>query len=62
MTFYLGERSRQRLGGVHPDLRRVVELAIGITEVDFTGLEGRRDEARQRQLVEAGASKTMNSA
>lgn len=59
--FTLGSRSRQRLEGVHPDLVRVVERAIGITTVDFTVLEGRRTPERQRQLVAAGASQTMNS-
>ncbi len=59
--FTLGSRSRQRLEGVRPDLVRVVERAIGITTVDFTVLEGRRTPERQRQLVAAGASQTMNS-
>jgi len=59
--FILGKRSIQRLRGVHPDLVKVVERAIQITEIDFTVLEGLRTNARQRQLVLAGASKTMNS-
>lgn len=59
--FTLGSRSRQRLESVHPDLVRVVERAIGTTTVDFTVLEGRRTPERQRQLVAAGASQTMNS-
>lgn len=46
---------------MHPDLRKVVERAIEISEIDFTVLEGMRTLARQRQLVAAGASKTMNS-
>lgn len=60
-SFYLGARSRDRLGQVHPDLRKVVERAIKITEVDFTVLEGRRTLDRQRKLVAAGASKTLRS-
>ena len=59
--FKLGKRSQSRLEGVHPDLRKVVERAIEITEVDFTVLEGLRTKARQRQLFNSGASKTMNS-
>lgn len=59
--FHLGQRSRQRLEGVHPDLVRVVERAIATTPIDFTVLEGRRTLARQRELVAAGASRTMNS-
>lgn len=61
MPFRLGKRSRERLRGVHPDLVKVVERAIQITQVDFTVLEGFRSVARQRKLVKSGASKTMNS-
>lgn len=59
--YSLGPRSRQRLKGVHPDLVKVVERAIKITEVDFTVLEGLRTPERQKALVEAGASQTLNS-
>lgn len=59
--FVLSARSLSRLQGVHPDLVRVVKRAITITEVDFSVLEGLRTAARQRELVAAGASKTMNS-
>lgn len=61
MSFALGNKSRGKLTGVHPDLVRVVELAITKTTVDFTVLEGLRTEDRQKQLVASGASKTMNS-
>lgn len=59
--YTLGVRSRARLKGVHPDLVKVVERAINLTTVDFTVLEGVRDPMRQKKLVEAGASQTMNS-
>ena len=59
--YTLGPRSKQRLKGVHPDLVKVVERAIKITEVDFTVLEGLRTPERQKALVEAGASQTLNS-
>jgi peptidoglycan L-alanyl-D-glutamate endopeptidase CwlK len=59
--YKLGQRSRTRLQGVHPDLVKVVERAIEITTVDFTVLEGLRDPARQKLLVESGASQTLNS-
>lgn len=61
MRYQLGQRSRERLQGVHPDLVRVVERAIELTSVDFTVLEGLRTTDRQKTLVAAGASKTMNS-
>lgn len=59
--FVLGKRSLQRLQGVNPDLVRVVKRAIEITPVDFTVIEGIRTLERQKQLVAAGASKTMRS-
>ena len=59
--YQLGTRSRQRLSGVHPDLVAVVKRAIQITKQDFTVLEGIRNINRQRELVKAGKSKTMNS-
>lgn len=59
--FYLSARSIARLEDVHPDLVRVVERAIGMTEVDFVVLEGRRSRERQADLVKSGASQTMNS-
>lgn len=59
--FYLGKRSRQRIVKIHPDLKKIVERAIKITQVDFTVLEGRRTLKRQRELYRAGATRTMNS-
>ena len=61
MPYSLSFRSRQRLSGVHPDLVAVVKRAIEITEQDFSVLEGVRNIERQRQLVKAGKSKTLNS-
>ncbi len=59
--YRLGERSRKNLEGVHPDLVKVIEKAIQITKQDFVVIEGLRSEARQKELVAKGASRTMNS-
>ena len=59
--YSLGPRSLMRLKGVHPDLVKVVQQAIKLSSVDFTVLEGLRDPLRQKKLVTAGASKTLNS-
>lgn len=61
MGYKLGKRSVRRLYGVHPDLVSVVQKAIGISEQDFTVLEGLRTQERQQQLYNTGKSKTMNS-
>ena len=59
--YKLGRTSTRRLEGVHPILAHVVERAIQITETDFAVTEGTRSEKRQRQLVKAGKSQTLNS-
>ena len=59
--FVFSKRSLRNLEGVHPDLVRVVERALELTEVDFVVVEGVRTTEKQRQYVESGASKTMNS-
>lgn len=59
--FILSNRSLSRLEGVHPDLVSVVKEAIRISTVDFAVTEGLRTVERQKQLLAAGASKTMNS-
>lgn len=59
--FYLGRKSRERLAGVHPDLVIVLATAIQVTDIDFAVIEGLRTKARQKILVEQGASLTMDS-
>lgn len=61
MARQLSSRSLAKLEGVHPDLVRVVNRAIELSEVDFAVVEGLRTQARQKQLVQAGASQTMDS-
>lgn len=61
MGFLLGSRSRAALQGVHPDLVKVVELAIQVTKQDFTVVQGLRSEAQQAKAVASGNSWTMRS-
>lgn len=61
MTYSLSNRSRNRLEGVHPDLVKVIELAITRSPVDFVVVEGLRTPERQKELFDKGASKTLNS-
>jgi len=56
-----GERSTARMAGLHPDLKKVMNQAILATDLDFTVLEGLRTLERQKQMVESGASTTLNS-
>lgn len=57
----LNDRSLLLLEGVHPDLVRVVLRASEISPFRFIVTEGARTVEKQRSLVKAGASKTMNS-
>ncbi len=61
MSFHLSQRSLDKMQGVHPDLVKVVKLAIEKTTVDFAVIEGLRTLERQKELVAAGASRTLNS-
>lgn len=57
----LSARSEKNLKGVHADLVAVVRRAAELTPIPFEVIEGLRTVERQKQLVAAGASKTMNS-
>lgn len=61
MPFTLTEKDRALLAGVHPDLQKVILHAARKAPFRFRITEGVRSLSRQRQLVEKGASKTMNS-
>jgi peptidoglycan L-alanyl-D-glutamate endopeptidase CwlK len=61
MIFTLSKRSLDKLEGVDDRLQEVVREAIGITKVDFGVIEGVRSVARQKRLVNSGASQTMDS-
>ena len=61
MTFSFGNRSKERLKGVHPDLVKVLEEAIKESPLDFSITEGLRTRERQQELFSAGKSQTMNS-
>mgnify|MGYP003131467490 FL=1 len=61
MAFQLSQRSLDKLEGVHPDLVKVVKLAITYTDVDFGVIYGVRDLATQERLYKSGKSQTMAS-
>ena len=61
MPYQLSKRSLSRLEGVDDAMRAVTELAIQYTTVDYGVTCGLRTVEEQRELVEAGASQTMNS-
>ncbi len=61
MTFVLGKASEANLIGVHPALICEVRYAIKRTAVDFSVVEGLRSLERQKKLVAAKASRTLDS-
>lgn len=60
-NFKFSQRSENNLRSVHPDLMKVVRLALELSPVDFGITEGLRTVERQKQLVAEGKSQTMNS-
>ncbi|KFK98117.1 M15 family metallopeptidase [Serratia sp. Ag1] len=60
-NFRFSQRSEGNLVGVNPALVKVVRRALELSTVDFSVIEGKRTMERQKQLVAAGASKTMAS-
>ena len=60
--YRFSQRSLNNLRGVHPDLVAcVVACLYRYTPVDFAVIEGMRGIERQKKLVEAGKSWTMDS-
>ena len=59
--FKFSKRSRDNLIGVNPVLVKVMNRALITSDQDFTVIEGLRTVERQRELLRAGFSKTMNS-
>ena len=51
-----GKRSKKRLEGVNPDLRKVLDYVVKF--YDITIIEGKRSQERQNELVKQGKSKT----
>lgn len=54
-------RRAERMAGVHPDLVAVLQLAARRAPWDLLVLEGLRSVDRQKKMVAAGLSQTMNS-
>lgn len=61
MGFRWSKRSLRELEGIDPDLRKVCDLALKLTPIDFIITDGKRTIEEQRHYVKIGASKTMNS-
>lgn len=59
--FVFSQRSLDNIKGVHPDLVRVLNNALAITDVDFGIIEGLRTKERQQQMVNEGKSQTLKS-
>jgi len=56
-----GTKSEAFLACVHEDLQKVMHKAIEAPPYDFSITDGLRTLERQKELVAAGKSKTMNS-
>lgn len=61
MIFKFSRSSLDKLKGVHPDLVKVFERAIKISNQDFSIIQGVRTLTEQRKLVAQKKSQTLNS-
>jgi peptidoglycan L-alanyl-D-glutamate endopeptidase CwlK len=61
MPYIFGEKSLEKLSTVHPDLQKLFKQAITSSPLDFSITEGIRSLERQKELVAAKKSQTMNS-
>lgn len=61
MSFVWSERSLKALAGIHPDLRKVCDTALLLSEVDFIVVEGCRSREQQLLYFTSGKSKTLHS-
>lgn len=59
--FTWSERSLNAMKGIHPDLRRVCDRALELSQVDFIITDGLRSKAQQLLYYTSGKSKTMHS-
>jgi peptidoglycan L-alanyl-D-glutamate endopeptidase CwlK len=53
----LSQRSKDNLLGVHPNLVKVIELAVIDSPIDFMVIEGVRETKRQQDLFAQGRTK-----
>ena len=59
--YRFGATSKKRLAGVNPDLIGLCYRALSLSPHDFGISEGMRTLERQRELLAAGKSTTLNS-
>jgi len=57
MGFRFGKRSEEKLETCHPDLQKIMRLAISRSFIDFGISEGQRSVERQQELYNKGLSK-----
>jgi len=57
MGYKFGKKSLQKLARCHPDLQKIMKVAISRSKIDFGITEGYRSIARQKELFDEGKSK-----
>lgn len=60
-NFKWSARSERALKGIHPDLRKVCDLALALSPIDFIIVEGKRSIETQKKYIKEGKSQTLNS-
>jgi peptidoglycan L-alanyl-D-glutamate endopeptidase CwlK len=57
MSFVFGHASLARMEGLHPDLVKVLKLALSLSEIDFTIIEGVRSD--EQCYINFGKGRTV---
>lgn len=60
-NYRFSRRSLDNLRGVHAELVVLATYTLTISPLDFVVTEGLRSKAKQKRMVDSGASTTMNS-
>ena len=57
MSYTFGNRSKEKLTSIHPDLQLIFEESLKVTQVDFGVSEGHRAVEKQLEYFNTGKSK-----
>lgn len=60
MGFKFGARSRVQVNSCHPDLQKILNKTIEISDIDFGVSEGHRPTERQQELYAIGRTKDLH--
>lgn len=60
MAFQFGQRSKEKLETLHPDLQKTLLMAISVSQVDFGIAEGHRSVEKQQEYYAIGRTTQLD--